>query len=264
MRGAISSPSLACATGSSAIGEAFRVLQRDQHISAILAGATEAPLHIPSFAGFSSLRALSQSNSSPSEASRPFDQNRDGFVLGEGAGCVLLESLPSALERDANIYAEVIGYGCSSDGFHPTAPDPSNSSAIKAIKAAIDAEESFHIVAVNAHATSTKLGDEIELSALEKCLNSQFTGNVPVISYKGALGHLLGASGAVESIFTVLSLKTNILPSNRNLLNPIPTPFTLPTTNTNLTNRTIDAAILKTSFGFGGVNVALLFKQYNK
>lgn len=252
LRGPISSPSLACATGSYAIGEAFRVLQRSTSVYAILAGATEAPLHAPSYAGFSSLRALSRSKSSP------FDQNRDGFVLGEGAGCVVLESLDSALQRKAKIYAEIIGFGNSSDGFHPTAPDPTNSGAIKAINAALNIPESFEVVAVNAHATSTRLGDELELSALEKCLKPQ----TPVVSNKGAIGHLLGASGAVESIFTVLSLKANILPSNLNLTTPIPTSFTLPIINTALSSD--NAAILKTSFGFGGVNVALLFKRYNQ
>lgn len=176
-----------------------------------------------------------------------------------------MESLDSALKRNAKIYAEIIGFGSSSDGFHPTAPDPSNSGAIKAIKAALNTKESFEIVAVNAHATSTKLGDELELSALEKCLNPRMMMiPVPVVSNKGAIGHLLGASGAVESIFTVLSLKSNTLPSNLNLTAPIDTSFTLPTSNTQLPSGLDDAAILKTSFGFGGVNVALLFKRFKQ
>lgn len=199
------------------------------------------------------MRALSVSGS------RPFDQSRDGFVLGEGAGCLLLESLDSALSRNANIYAEVIGFGCSSDGFHPTAPDPSNKSAIKAINSALSTTESFEVVAVNAHATSTQLGDEIELSALEKCIKS----NVPVISNKGAIGHLLGASGAVESIFTVISLKQGLLPANLNLTSQIPTRLNIPRTNSTIPSEIKEAAILKTSFGFGGINVALLFKHFS-
>lgn len=255
---------MACATGAYAIGEAFRVLQYDQNVSAILAGATESPLNIPCYSGFSSLRALSQFNDSPSTSSRPFDKSRNGFVLGEGAGCVLLESLESALKRNAKIYAEIVGFGCSSDGYHPTAPDPSNSGSIKAIKAAFKTTEPFDVVAVNAHATSTKLGDEIELSALEKCLNNNRNKNISVVSNKGAIGHLLGASGVVESIFTVMSLASNILPANQNLIDPILTSFILPSSsNTELFDKdNFNAAVLKTSFGFGGVNVALLFKRY--
>ena len=186
-------------------------------------------------------------------------------MLGEGAGCVLLESLDSALQRGANIYAEVIGFGNSSDAFHPTAPDPSNSGSMKAINSALNTSEPFDIVAVNAHATSTQLGDEIELSALEKCLKSHAKrGSIPVISNKGAIGHLLGASGAVESVFSVLSLKTGILPANLNLVDAIPTStsLNLPTANSTFPIQIQDAAILKTSFGFGGVNVALLFRRY--
>ena len=256
----MSSPSVACATGSYAIGEAFRFLRDPNEIGcdAILAGATEAPLNQPAFAGFSRLRALSTSNSTPQTASRPFDIDRNGFVLGEGAGCVLLERLESAKQRNAKIYAEIIGFGSSSDAYHPTAPDPSNSGAIKAIKTALTTRIVHNLVAVNAHATSTPLGDEIELAALEKTITSP----IHVISNKGAIGHLLGASGAVESIFTVLSLYNSILPANQNLKHKIATKFNLPVTNTQIPSDSLDISIFKTSFGFGGVNVALLFKRY--
>ena len=274
LKGPINSPSAACATGTVAIGDAYKLLRcRDEFdCDAILAGACEAPLTPPSFAGFSRLRALSTWNSLPHEASRPFDTARNGFVLGEGAACLLLERLDSALKRGApNIYAEIIGFGCSGDAYHSTAPDPSNSGAIKAIKAALNTQVRFNLVGVNAHATSTQLGDKIELDALEKGLiddkrmakNTENMSNISVISNKGAIGHLLGASGAVESIFTVLALKHRILPSNRNLANKIHTSshFNLPTSNQILPYNH-ENSILKTSFGFGGVNAALHFKTF--
>ena len=258
----MSSPSLACATGAYAIGEAFRFLRDPNEFGcdAILAGATEAPLTPPSFAGFSRLRALSTSNSAAETASRPFDLDRNGFVLGEGAGCLLLERLESAKQRNAKIYAEIIGFGSSSDAFHPTAPDPSNCGAIKAINSALNTQIKHDLFAVNAHATSTSLGDEIELAALDKTISSS---SIHVFSNKGAIGHLLGASGAVESIFTVLSLHHEILPANQNLKNKITTKFNLPVTNILLPKESRDISILKTSFGFGGANVALLFKKFN-
>lgn len=259
LKGPVSSPSVACATGSYSIGEAYRFLQNgDDDCKAILAGACESPLNFPTFAGFSKLRALSTSNETPTTASKPFDSARNGFILGEGAGCLLLERLDSALIRAApKIYAEVIGFGCISDAYHPTAPDPSNSGAIKAINMALNSSKTdFDLVAVNAHATSTQLGDEIELDALVKCCS-----DISVISNKGAMGHLLGASGAVESIFTGLSLKTGILPANLNLQNRISTKLNLPTINTSIPEKS-NTSILKTSFGFGGVNVALHFKRY--
>lgn len=262
-RGPVHAPSLACATGAFAIGEAVRFLRGENDCKAILAGACEAPLNPLAFAGFSNLRALSTLNSSPAKASRPFDLERNGFVLGEGAGCLLLERLDSALKRNApNIYAEIIGYANYNDSYHPTAPDPSSIGAIKAINLALKESNDFNLVAINAHATSTKLGDEIELAALQNCIDPK--KEISVISNKGAIGHLLGASGAVESIFTVLSLKNNILPANRNLKEKIPTPFNLPTTN-QLIPESFDSnsSILKTSFGFGGVNVALHFKKYS-
>lgn len=261
LKGPMSSPSLACATGAYAIGEAFRYLRDPSEIGcdAILAGATEAPLTPPAFFGFSRLRALSTSNSTCS--SRPFDTERNGFVLGEGAGCLLLERLESAQKRKAKIYAEIIGFGSSSDAFHPTAPDSSNSGAIKAIKSALNTPRKHDLIAVNAHATSTPLGDEIELATLEQTIPS---ASIHVISNKGAIGHLLGASGAVESIFTVLSLHQNILPANQNLKSKIETKFNLPTCNITLPKESKNSSILKTSFGFGGANVALLFKKFIK
>lgn len=258
----MSSPSLACATGAYAIGEAFRFLRDPNEIGcdAILAGATEAPLTPPSFAGFSRLRSLSTSNSSAETASRPFDIDRNGFVLGEGAGCLLLERLESAKQRNARIYAEIIGFGSSSDAFHPTSPDPSNYGAIKAINSALNTPIKHNLFAINAHATSTRLGDELEIAALDKTISSS---SIHLISNKGTIGHLLGASGAIESIFTVLSLHHSILPANRNLKNRIKTKFNLPVTNTPLPKESNHLSILKTSFGFGGANVALLFKKFD-
>ena len=185
-------------------------------------------------------------------------------MLGEGSGVLLLERLHSALNRGAKIYAEVIGFGSSSDAFHPTSPDPSAFGAVKAINSALRTPHSHRLVAVNSHATSTQVGDEIELVALEKALKPIHSSlaDISVVSNKSAIGHLLGASGAVESIFSILSLYHSILPSNQNLFNKISTTFNLPTAPIKLPNDSSDISILKTSFGFGGVNVALLFKLY--
>lgn len=262
LKGPLNSPSLACSTGSFAIGDAFRVLRDPEvHCDSILAGAADCPINIPTIYGFSRLRALcSDRNLDPVKASRPFDVKRSGFVLGEGAGCVILERLESALKRNARIYAEIIGFGSYSDGFdHPTAPDPSNHGAVQAIKAALSTND-FELVSVNAHATSTIIGDEIELAALEKFIKNP--NSVSVVSNKSSFGHLLGASGAVESIASILSLYQSHIPANLNLDGKIPTRLHLPTKITNIPHEIRNAAILKTSFGFGGVNAALLFKKY--
>lgn len=261
LNGPTSSPSMACATGSYAIGEAFRFLRDELEIGcdALLAGATETPINAPSLAGFKSLRALSST-----QISRPFDRDRDGFVLGEGAGIVVLERLCSALKRNAKIYAEIIGFGCSSDAFHPTAPDPSNKAAITAINTALlQTQQDHSIVAINAHATSTPIGDSLEVKALESALNSSHHNKIFLTSNKGAIGHLLGAAGAVESVFTTLSLFHKIIPPNTNLTAKISTKFILPTDSpTIIPSTTPNPSILKTSFGFGGVNTALLFKSF--
>jgi len=256
LKGPTSSPSVACATGSYAIGEAYRLLRDEMEVGcdALLAGATETPINAPSLVGFNRIKALSRA-----QMSRPFDQDRDGFVLGEGSGMLVLERLCSALRRNAKIYAEIIGFGCTNDAYHPTSPDPSNSSAIAAIRSALNTQHEHHLVALNAHATSTPIGDKLEVSALEASL--PILDNIYLTSNKGAIGHLLGAAGAVESIFTILSLYNQQLPPNLNLINNINTKFILPIQSVNL-NLSQNSSILKTSFGFGGVNTALLFKKY--
>lgn len=254
---------MACATGTYSIGEAFRYLRSPDsdidNCKIILAGGTDAPISFPVIGGFNRLRALSQ-KSDPNFASIPFDQDRDGFVIGEGAGVLVLERIDSALARNATIFAEIVGFSCKSDAYHPTSPDPSGSGAISSIKAALHNQDLKSLVSINAHATSTLKGDEIELLALEKALPNCKTTSIT--SNKCAIGHLLGAAGAVETIFSVQSLYNKTIPGNFNLRRPLPTKFSLPTQNEVIINR-LDAMILKTSFGFGGINATLCLKSFN-
>jgi 3-oxoacyl-[acyl-carrier-protein] synthase II len=198
----------ACATGAHAIGDAFRFVKYGD-ADCMLAGASESSINAITFAGFSKLRGLSTAfNDGPAKASRPFDVDRDGFVLGEGAGCVVLEELESARARGAKIYAEVRGYGLSGDANHITAPHESGRGAVAAMEASLaEAGCTIHDVGyVNAHATSTPLGDEIEANAIAQVF-ADAVGPVAVSSTKGATGHLLGAAGTVEAIFAVLALE---------------------------------------------------------
>jgi 3-oxoacyl-[acyl-carrier-protein] synthase II len=197
-----------CATGAHAIGDAFRFVKYGD-ADCMLAGASESSINAITFAGFSKLRGLSTAfNDGPAKASRPFDVDRDGFVLGEGAGCVVLEELESARARGAKIYAEVRGYGLSGDANHITAPHESGRGAVAAMEASLaEAGCTIHDVGyVNAHATSTPLGDEIEANAIAQVF-ADAVGPVAVSSTKGATGHLLGAAGTVEAIFAVLALE---------------------------------------------------------
>lgn len=256
LTGPMSAPSLACATGLGAIGDAFHHLSSPHGVDVIIAGSTEAPLSIPVFAGFSRIRALSTCNARPEDASRPFDQRRDGFVLGEGAGCLVLERLEAALARGAKIYAEIVGFGVASDAHHLTAPDPTGRGALRAINEALRHVEARRVCAVNAHATSTAIGDEIELRVLESAL----PGPAIVVSNKGALGHSLGAAGAVESVFAAMTVHERLVPGNINLCIPIPSSLALPTSPSVI--ESTDFCVLKTAFGFGGINTALCFQSF--
>jgi len=247
----------ACATGAHAIGDASRLIQfGDADI--MVAGGTEGAVERLTIAGFAVMRALSTHfNERPAEASRPWDVNRDGFVLGEGAGVVVLEEYDHARRRGAPILAEVAGYGLSGDAHHLSAPEPSGDGAYRAMKAALGHAklDVTKLGYLNAHATSTPMGDPIELAALEKLLGAD-AERLPVSSTKSATGHLLGAAGAVEAIFSLLSLRDQVAPPTLNLHEPVDGGFNLVPLQAQ--SHEIRYA-LSNSFGFGGTNAALVF-----
>jgi len=249
----------ACATGAHAIGDAARLIGYGD-ADVMLAGGTEAATCRLSIAGFSIMRALSTSfNDSPSEASRPWDRERDGFIMGEGAGMLVLEEYEHARRRGAHIYAELVGYGLSGDAHHVSSPDPTASGARRAMAASL-AHAGLSIDDVdylNAHATSTPLGDPVELLALTELRTSR-PGDLSVSATKSATGHLLGAAGAVEAIYTILTLRSGVVPGTQNLHTPdVDTPLDLvgPTPR----ERRVRVA-MSNSFGFGGTNACLVFK----
>ncbi|MNW37437.1 3-oxoacyl-[acyl-carrier-protein] synthase 2 [compost metagenome] len=256
------SPVTACSIGNTAIGEAFRMI-RTGEADVIIAGGTEAAIHPLSLASFGNATALSRRNDAPEQASRPFDATRDGFVMGEGAGIVVLESLDHALARGANIHGEVIGYGASSDAYHIVASHPEGDGALLAMKRAIhSAGISPHdIDVVSAHATSTEVGDLAETKALKR-LFGDHAPRVPITANKSMLGHMFGASGGAEAIALVESLKEGIIPPTINLEHPDPACDLDYVPNT---ARKADPEIgLSNSFGFGGHNAAIILKKYNE
>jgi 3-oxoacyl-[acyl-carrier-protein] synthase II len=226
----------------------------------MVAGGTESPICRIAIAGFAACRALStEFNDRPTQASRPYDKDRDGFVMGEGAGILVLEELEHAKARGAKIYAEVIGYGMSGDAFHITAPEESGDGAYRCMRAALNRAgiEASDIDYVNAHGTSTPMGDEIELGAVERLFGNA-SGKLAMSSTKSATGHLLGAAGAVEAIFSVLAIRDNIAPPTLNLDNPsVDTPVDLVPHKAK--KREINTA-LTNSFGFGGTNASLILR----
>ena len=248
----------ACSTGAHAIGDAARIIMLGD-ADVMVAGGTESPISRISIAGFAAARALSTHfNDTPQKASRPYDVDRDGFVMGEGAGIVVLEELEHARARGARIHAEVIGYGMSGDAFHITAPAEDGDGALRCMKAALrnaglDASE---IDYVNAHGTST-MADTIELGAVERLLGNA-ASKTAMSSTKSAIGHLLGAAGAVEAIFSVLAIRDGMLPPTLNLDNPErDTPLDLVAHKAKA--RPV-ATALSNSFGFGGTNASLIFR----
>jgi 3-oxoacyl-[acyl-carrier-protein] synthase II len=249
----------ACSTGAHAIGDAGRLIGLGD-ADVMLAGGAESPLNRLSLAGFSACRALSTSfNDAPSRASRPYDKDRDGFVMGEGAGVVVLEEYEHASRRGAKIYAELTGYGLSGDAYHITAPQPDGDGAARCMKMAIKRAgiTASDIDYVNAHGTSTPAGDEIELHAVERILGNA-ASRVSMSSTKSEIGHLLGAAGAVEAIFSVLAIRDQIAPPTINLDNPsVETPIDLVPHRAR--RRDIKIA-LSNSFGFGGTNASLIFR----
>lgn len=250
----------ACASSNHAIGDAFRVIQRgDAEI--IVAGGTEAAVSDIAFAGFCSARALSQRNDEPARASRPFDRERDGFVMGEGSGIVILESLDHALKRGAQIYAELIGYGMSGDAYHVTAPDPDGTGACLSMQRALDDAgiKPGAVDYINAHGTSTEYNDRIETLAIKKTFG-EHAGELVVSSTKSMIGHLLGAAGAVELIATLLCMEHQTVHPTINYEYPDPD-CDLDYVPNQARARQINVA-LNNSFGFGGTNATLAVKRY--
>ena len=243
----------ACSTGAHAIGDA----------DVMVAGGAESPVNRISLAGFAALRALSTAfNDQPARASRPYDKDRDGFVMGEGGGAVILEELEHAKARGAKIYAEVIGYGLSGDAHHITAPTPDGDGAFRCMSMAIKRAgiAPKDIDYINAHGTSTPLGDEIELGAVQRLVGDAGK-RISMSSTKSCIGHLLGAAGAVEAIFSILAIRDRIAPPTINLDNPsVETDVDLVPHKAR--QRNVDVS-LSNSFGFGGTNASLIFRRYN-
>ena len=249
----------ACATGTNAIGDAFKIIQRGD-APVVIAGGAEAAICKLGVAGFAVMRALSTRNDEPEKASRPFDRDRDGFVIGEGAGVLVLEDYEHAKRRGAKIYAEIVGYGMSSDAFHITMPDETGEGAalamLRALKdAGVSPEEVDYI---NAHGTSTPLNDKTETLAIKKVFGDH-AYKLWISSNKSMIGHLLGAAGAVEAIFTVKSIQEGIVPPTINYENPDPE-CDLDYVPNQAREKKIEVA-LSNSFGFGGVNACLVFRK---
>jgi len=250
----------ACASGTNAIGEAFRTLQRGD-ADIIISGGTEAPITELSLAGFSSMKALSTRNDEPCRASRPFDRERDGFVMGEGAGIIVMETLDSALKRKAKIYGEIIGYGATSDAYHLTQPAPEGEGASRAMEAAISDADILpnDVDYINAHGTSTPLNDKFETMAIKNTFQ-EHAYKLAISSTKSMTGHLLGAAGAVEIVATLLSVCNDVIPPTINYENPDPE-CDLNYVPNRAIKRTVNVA-LSNSMGFGGHNACIIVKKY--
>jgi 3-oxoacyl-[acyl-carrier-protein] synthase II len=260
LKGPNSAVVTACSTGSHAIGDAGRMIALGD-ADVMVAGGTESPVNRISLAGFAAVRALTTSfNDTPTKASRPYDKDRDGFLMGEGAGVVILEEYEHAKARGARIYAELIGYGMSGDAFHITAPTSDGDGAFRCMKAAIKRAgiQPGEIDYINAHGTSTPLGDEIELGAVERVVGNS-ASRISMSSTKSSIGHLLGAAGAVEAIYSILAMRNQVVPPTLNLDNPsVETPIDLVPHKAR--KREINVA-LSNSFGFGGTNASLIFRR---
>ena len=251
----------ACATGGHSIGEAWETIRRGD-ADVMLAGGTEATGHESLVGGFAAMRALSTRNDEPERASRPFDSGRDGFVIGEGAGILVMETLENAIARGATPLAEIVGYGATADASHITLPAPGGAGAVRAIrrsleKAGLSVDD---VEMVNAHATSTPEGDPRELEAI-KTLFGERAGQVSVTANKSMLGHTLGAAGAIEAISTIMSIRTGLVPPTITLEDPDPAAEGLDLTPNKVRRREIDVAV-SNSFGFGGQNSALVIRRW--
>lgn len=252
----------ACSSGAHAIGEAFRWIQRGG-IDAAIAGGAEASVTPLGVAGFASMRALSKRNDAPTEASRPFDQDRDGFVIAEGAAVMVLEERDAAIARGANILGEIVGYGATADAYHLTQPAPDHEGAQRAMRLALeDGKMAVEDIGyINAHGTSTPVGDVEELKAIRAVFGAHAQENLWVSSTKSCTGHLLGAAGGLEAAFAVKALHTGVVPPTINLENPSPEAEGLDLVAKTAREKPLEAT-LTNSFGFGGTNVALVFKKH--
>ncbi len=260
LRGPNSCVSTACASGNHAIGESFELIRRGM-ADVMFAGGTEAVISPLTIGGFGAMKALSTRNDAPQRASRPFDKGRDGFVMGEGAGVLILEELDHALQRGAKIYAELTGYGMSADAYHMTAPEPEGAGAMASMMLALEAAglQPEQVDYINAHGTSTQAGDASETRAIKKVFGDH-AYRLAVSSIKSMTGHLLGAAGGVESVATVLTLHHGVIPPTVNYDEPDPECDLdyVP----NKARQTKVRVALSNSFGFGGTNATLVFKQH--
>ena len=260
LTGASMTITTACASATHAIGESFRMIKHG-YLDMAITGGTEASITPVAIAGFCSMKALSTRSDDPHKASRPFDKERDGFIMGEGAGILVLEELEHALKRGATIYAELVGYGASSDAFHITQPDPEAKGAVKAMSLALDdgSVNSNEIGYINAHGTSTYFNDKLETLAI-KTLFKEHAKDINISSTKSMTGHLLGAAGGIEAIATALSLKEGMIPPTINYENP-DEECDLNYTPNKAVQRDINYA-MSNSLGFGGHNATILLKKY--
>ncbi len=262
LRGPNFAISTACATGNNCIGEALEIIRRGQAKIAV-AGSSEAGLHEVALASFNNMTAISRRNEAPEKASRPFDIDRDGFVVAEGAAILILEELEHALVRGAHIYAEITGYGHTSDAYHVTAPLETGEGAAKAIERALaDAGLSPHDIGyINAHGTSTPMNDKSETVAIKRALG-EVAYEIPISSTKSVTGHLMGAAGAVEAVFSIKALLENFIPPTVNLDNQDPECDLNYTPHVGV-SRPLEA-VMSNSFGFGGHNAVLIFSKFGK
>ncbi len=259
-KGPNSAVATACASGTHSIGDAFKIIKRGE-ADAMISGGTEAVITPLAVGGFSSMKALSTRNNEPEKASRPFDRDRDGFVMGEGAGIMVLEDMEHALSRGAKIYAEITGYGMTGDAYHITSPPPEGEGAARCMRASLkDADiHPEEIEYINAHGTSTKYGDELETQAI-KSVFGKHAYKFAVSSTKSMTGHLLGAAGGVEGVICALSIFNKIIPPTINLENPDPECDLDYVPNK---ARAMDLNMaMSNSFGFGGTNACIIFKRY--
>jgi 3-oxoacyl-[acyl-carrier-protein] synthase II len=263
-KGPLMSECTACAASNMAIGDALDQIRLGR-ADAMFAGGTEAPIAAVGIAGFDSMRALSRRNDDPARASRPFDRNRDGLVMGEAAGVIVLEELEHATARGARIYAELLGYGMSSDAAHMTEPDPTGASPARAMTMALeDAGISpTEVGYVNAHATSTPLGDSAETRVIKLALGEEHARRTPISSTKGATGHCFGAAGAVEAIFSLLALRDRVVPPTINYEEPDPECDLDYVPNEARSVPELEVAV-SNSFGFGGHNASIVLRRWNE